>query len=85
MRDVYNRIATLEKRMGEECPYAILTCVDGSTLKVDPCSIMGTMYRRGDIVAIQYSFREKPAIFDLLIGHCLKSEYKPMTGGIAHE
>lgn len=46
MRDVYNRIAALEKHMGEECPYAILTCADGSTLKVDPCSIMGTMYRR---------------------------------------
>lgn len=85
MRDVLNRIAALEKHMGEEYPFAILTCADGSTLKVDPCSIMGTMYRRGDIVAIQYSFREKPTIFDLLIGHCLKSEYKPMNGGIAHE
>lgn len=85
MRDVLNRIATLEKHMGEEYPFAILTCADGSTLKVDPCSIMGTMYRRGDIVAIQYSFREKPAIFDLLIGHCLKAEYKPMNGGIANE
>lgn len=85
MKEIMRRVKALEKRMGEENPYAILTCADGSTLKVDPCTIVGTMYRRGDIVAIQYSFRDKPAIFDLLIGHCLKSEYKPHNGGTTHE
>lgn len=85
MKEIMRRVQALEKRMEQEKPYAILTCADGSTLKVDPCSIMGTMYRRGDIVAIQYSFRDKPAIFDLLIGHCLKSEHKPRNGGTTHE